>query len=184
MSLNGGKIYAPKQSGALYISKNVQLKSQINGGGQENSRRSGTENTASIVAFATMLHNVQAERKAESQRIIKLRDKLYATLSQNINLKFNGDSHKRLANNLNVTIPGVDGERLLMELDEVGIMLATSSACTASNSLPSHVLLALGNSKDEANASLRITLGQSTTLEEVDRATELIIQKVKQHLVN
>lgn len=185
MTLNGGKIYAAKQSGVLYINKNVQLQPQITGGGQESSRRSGTENIASICSFATMLHKVQSERKDEAHRIKQLRDRLFAKLSQNINgIELNGDADKRLANNLNVLIPGVEGERLVMELDEANIMLATGSACTASSDKPSHVLLAINRSEQQASSSLRITLGRPTTEAQIDYAAKVLSQTVARHLKN
>ncbi len=175
MTLNGGKIYAMKQSGCLYVRSGVPLKSLIHGGGQEDGLRSGTENVAALASFATMLQNVQAIRKTEAKRVAKLRDTLFATLSQNIKgVTLNGHKIKRLPNNLNIIIPGADGERLLMELDEAGLMVATGSACTASSDEPSHVLLACGFSSDQASSSLRITLGAPTTETEILRAAEII----------
>lgn len=175
MTLNGGKIYATKQSGCLYVRSGVLLKSLIHGGGQEDGLRSGTENVAALASFATMLQNVQAIRKTEAKRVAKLRDTLFATLSQNIKgVTLNGHKTKRLPNNLNITIPGADGERLLMELDETGLMVATGSACTASSDEPSHVLLACGFSSDQASSSLRITVGAPTTETEILRAAEIM----------
>jgi len=182
MTLNGGKIYAAKQSGCLYVRAGVELEALVRGGGQESSLRSGTENVASIMAFATMLQKVQAERKEESVRLKHLSDSMFATLSQNIlNLTLNGDSQKRLPNNLNFLIPGIDGERVLMELDEAGVMVATGSACTASNDKPSHVLLAIGLQEAEANASLRITLGRTSTEEQVSAAAHIISSIINAH---
>jgi len=182
MTLNGGKIYAMKQSGCLYVKTGVKLASLVVGGGQESNLRAGTENVPAIHSFATMLQNVQNKRKAESERLSKLRDILFTTLSQNIaDILLNGHKTKRLPNNLNITIPGVDGERLLMELDEAGLMVATGSACTASNDEPSHVLLACRLTKEDASASIRITLGGPTTEEEVQRASKVIIETVKKH---
>lgn len=182
MTLNGGKIYAAKQSGCLYVRAGVELEPLVRGGGQESSIRSGTENVASIIAFATMLQNVQAERKEESVRLKDLRDNLLATLSQNIpTVRLNGDNQKRLPNNINILIPGIDGERVLMELDEAGVMVATGSACTASNDKPSHVLLAIGLQEAEANASLRITLGRTSTEEQVSAAAHIISSIINAH---
>lgn len=175
MTLNGGKIYAPKQSGALYIRRGTEFDSQMTGGGQESGFRSGTENVASSIAFATMLQSVQRQRKTESDRLRQMRDGFFATLSQKIpDLSVNGHLKKRLPNNLNITFPGLDGERLLMELDESGLMVATGSACTASSDEPSYVLQAIGLSKEEASSSLRITLGRPTTEEEMKKAAEII----------
>lgn len=182
MTLNGGKIYAAKQSGCLYVKSDIKLEALIKGGGQESGLRNGTENMGAIAAFATMLQNVQQGRKEESRRLTGLRDQLFAKLSQNIpEMTLNGDKKKRLPNNLNITIPGVDGERLLMELDEACVMVATSSACTASNDQPSHVLRAIGLNNDDASASLRISLGRNTTKDEVEKAAEIIVETTLRH---
>lgn len=182
MTLNGGKIYAMKQSGCLYVKSTAQLERFTFGGGQENGIRSGTENVPAQVAFATMLQKVQADRKSESQRQKTLTNKLFAILSQKLpTITPNGDAKKRLPNNLNLLIPGADGERLVMELDETGVMVATGSACTASSDDPSHVLLALGLSNAEASASLRITLGRLTTEDEIVEAGRRIIEVIRRH---
>lgn len=183
MTLNGGKIYAQKQSGCLYVQANVGLESLMQGGGQERSLRSGTENVGSSIAFATMLQKNQTNRKAEIFRLQTLRDKIHAKLSQKLpNISLNGDSKKRLPNNLNFLVPGADGERLLMELDVAGVMVATGSACTASNDEPSHVLRAIGLTDKEASASLRISLGQPTTEAEVDQAVHVLVDTIKKHI--
>lgn len=182
MTLNGGKIYAMKQSGCLYISAGVKVKPFVLGGGQESGLRSGTENVPAQIAFATMLQNVQLERKQEARRLQTLSNKLFAKLSQNLkDLEINGETKKRLPNNLNIMLPGVDGERLLMELDEVGLMVATGSACTASNDDPSHVLLAIGRTPEEASASIRISLGRHTTEQQILEAADRIITAVRAH---
>lgn len=182
MTLNGGKIYAPKQSGALFVRSVAELQPLILGGGQEHSLRSGTENVGSQIAFATMLQKVQSTRKEEVYRLQQIRDKFFATVLQNNHtISLNGDAKKRLPNNLNILIPKVDGERLLMELDEAGLMVATGSACTASNDEPSHVLRAMGLSSAEASASLRITLGRPTTEEETQRAAEILLKIIENY---
>lgn len=183
MTLNGGKIYAMKQSGCLFVHKDVNLSSLVQGGGQERSLRSGTENIASLLAFATMLQNVQADRKVEQQRLQQMRDQLFATLSQNLpSIEMNGDTRHRLPNNLNIYIPGADGERLLMELDELGLQVATGSACTASNDKPSHVLLSLGRSQAEAAGSIRITMGRNTSEADVTKIAARLSKGVKMHM--
>lgn len=183
MTLNGGKIYATKQSGAIYAAAKVKLNPFITGGGQENTIRSGTENVPAIIAFATMLQNVQLNRKNEAARLEAIRDKMIATLSQNINgLTLNGDLKHRLPNNINISIPNADGERLLMELDEAGVMVATGSACTASNDEPSHVLLALGISPSQASSSIRITLGQPLTQVDAEEATKILTTTTNKHI--
>jgi len=182
MTVNGGKIYAPKQSGALYINKSVELLPLIEGGGQELNLRSGTENVASIIAFATMLQKVQNERKVESQRIKSLSNTLFARLSQNIPaIIMNGDVKRRLPNNINFCIPNTDGELLTMQLDHAGLMAATGSACAASNDEPSHVLMAMGLGTDRANSSLRITLGRQTTEDDVHAAAEILTEVLSKY---
>lgn len=179
MTLNGGKIYSFKQTGCLYVAKHVVLQPTIQGGGQESGIRSGTENVGGITAFATMLQKVQKKKQIESQRISILRDSLFANISQIITgISLNGDTLKRLPNNLNILIPGIDGERAVLELDELGILAATGSACTASSDEPSHVLLALGLTEDEASASLRFTLGMHTTEAEIAEAATKIARAV------
>lgn len=182
MTINGGKIYSLKQSGALYVRARTQIAPFISGGGQERNIRSGTENVAALISFATMLQKVQLDRHEESHRLQKIRNSLFAILSQNFpDISLNGDMKKRLPNNLNITIPGVDGERLIMELDEQGVMAATGSACTASNDEPSHVLLALGMSPADASASLRLTLGRPTTEQDGIMAAEIITKVLRAH---
>lgn len=180
MTLNGGKIYSYKQSGCLYLSKRVRISPLVLGGGQESGLRSGTENVAAIVTFATMLQKVQKKKQSESVRLTQLRNELFAMLLQKMpDISLNGDPDKRLPNNLNICVPGIDGERAVLELDELGVMAATGSACTASNDEPSHVLLALGLTNKQANASLRFTLGQQTTVNQITDAAEKIHQAVQ-----
>ena len=182
MTLNGGKIYSYKQSGCLYVRTGVELQPLVYGGGQERSIRSGTENVPSIMAFATMLQKVQKRRKSEITRLQQIHNIFIATISQKLTYTTNGSIKKRLPNNLNLTFPGSDGERLLMELDEAGIMVATGSACTASNDQPSHVLKAIGLSDNDAQASLRVTFGAPTTLEGTKTAAEVFCAVVSKHV--
>ena len=180
MTLNGGKIYGVKQSGCLYKHKSVTLKPLINGGGQEQGLRSGTENVTALLSFATMLQKVSADRKQQGDRQKLLINKLYATLSQKLpDIFLNGHPDKRLPNNLNICIPHLDGERLVLELDEAGVLAATGSACTASNDEPSHVLLAIGLSEEDASSSLRLTIGRDTTEEQVEKAANIIVDCVQ-----
>lgn len=181
MTLNGGKIYSYKQSGCLYVKTSVSLQSYMHGGGQERSIRSGTENPASIMAFATMLQKVQKRRKSEVLRLKQIQTKFIANLSQIPKLSINGSTTKRLPNNINITIAGCDGERLLMELDEAGVMVATGSACTASSDEPSHVLLAIGKTKAEASSSLRLTMGAHTTAKDMSEVFSRLVTVIKNH---
>lgn len=179
MTLNGGKIYGPKQSGILYVKSGVTLAAQVLGGGQERGLRSGTENVSSIVGFAAALTDAADMREAETKRVIELRNELIENL---INIRgdivVNGASEPRLANNVHITVPGIDNERLLMELDEKGIMVATGSACSASSDDPSHVLSAIGLSDEQARSSLRITLGRSTTAADIKKLTDTLSELV------
>jgi cysteine desulfurase len=180
LSINAGKIYGPKQCGALYIKTGVALKPLLLGGGQEWNLRSGTENIANIVAFAVACEKVRSDYQEEADRIIELREQLIERLSANIpTMKLNGPLKKRrLANNVHVTIPGIDNERLLMELDETGFMIASGSACNASSDEPSHVLKAIGLSDDDARSSIRITLGRYTTVKSIDELADTIIRNI------
>jgi cysteine desulfurase len=169
MTLNSGKIYGPKQFGALFIDKHVNLEPQILGGGQERGFRSGTENPANIVGFAEALDLVQSNRVTESKKMTDLQTYFIAGLTKNIpNLYVNGSLKKRLPNNVHITIPGQDNELILMKLDELGIHCASGSACNATNQEISTTLLALGMSEVNARSSLRFTMGKYTTKSDID----------------
>lgn len=168
MTLNGGKIYGPKQSGALFVSSKVTLQPQVFGGGQERGLRSGTENVAQDVGLAIALDQAQSMRQTETARLQELQREFMKLLGDNFpEVIINGSRTKRLPNNVHVTFPGQDNERLLMQLDEAGIMAAAGSACSASNEEPSHVLRALGIRDADAQASLRFTMGRHTRLEDI-----------------
>jgi cysteine desulfurase len=177
MTLNGGKIYGPKQSGILFKGSKLQLEPIIRGGGQEWGLRSGTENVANIVGFSTALELVQEKREVEAKRLMELRDYFIAELKHRTDVIINGSQKSRLPNNVHITIPGQDNERLLMALDEHGIMCATGSACSASKEEVSHVLHSMGISDADARSSLRFTLGQQTTKTDIDYIVETL-QKI------
>jgi cysteine desulfurase len=162
MTINGGKIYGPKQSGALYVRAGVKLAPQILGGGQEQGLRSGTENVAHAVGLSIALEQAQAARKEEARRLTDLQKLFYELVAQELpQARVNG-TRFGLPNNVHITIPGADNERLIMALDEAGIQAAAGSACSASSEEPSHVLRALGMTDAEAQASLRFTMGRGT----------------------
>ncbi len=164
MTLNAGKIYGPKQAGLLYVRAGITLRPLIHGGGQEQGLRSGTENTGACVGFTLALQEAQKQRPAETTRLGALQELFIQLLSTALpQAVVNGPIKRRVPNNVHITIPGQDNERLLMELDERGIMCATGSACSASNDEPSHVLKSIGLSDDAARSSLRFTLGRATT---------------------
>jgi cysteine desulfurase len=175
MTINGGKIYGPKQSGALYVKAGLKLKPLIDGGGQERGLRSGTENVASIIGLAKALDLVQTSRHQEAKRLQDLQQLFFKLVEEQITTaQINGSKKYRLPNNVHLTIPGQDNERLLIQLDEVGIMAAAGSACSASSEEPSHVLRALGLSDAEAQASLRLTMGHTTTEDKIRRCLQVL----------
>ncbi len=164
MTLNGGKIYGPKQSGALYVRAGTVLEPLILGGGQERGLRSGTENVAAAVGFAKALELAQAVRPKETARLQELSKLFVEGLTKAVpGVIFNHSVKYHLPNNLHATFPGQDNERLLIRLDEAGIMAAAGSACSADSGEPSHVLKAIGLKDADARASLRFTMGRGTT---------------------
>lgn len=170
MTVNGGKIYGPKQSGMLFVKTGIKLCPQILGGGQEQGVRSGTENVPGIIGLAAALNLVQRCRNQEVTRLKTLQKLFFELLAINLpNTIINGSRTKRLPNNIHITLPGYDNERLIMQLDEAGIQCAVGSACSASSEEPSHVLKAIGLSDKEARASLRFTMGQFTTEADIHR---------------
>ena len=174
LTINGGKIYGPKQSGALYIRAGVQLQPLILGGGQESNLRSGTENVAGAAGLATALSLAQKKRSDEAKRMAKLRQQFIAGLEKNIPVAIvNGSAKHSAPHIVSVTFPGVDNERLMMELDERGIQVANGSACSASSDEPSHVLSAIGLSDKTAHSTLRFSFGRATS--EADIAQTLRI---------
>lgn len=169
MTLNGGKLYGPKGSGILYVRGGIVLEPLVDGGGQERGLRSGTENVASCVGFATALSQAQDRRLEEAARLKGLRMQFMQKLNEQLpQARLNGSLKHRLPSNVHITIPGTDNERLLYGLDEAGIMAAAGSACSAGSDTPSHVLQAMGVSDEEARASLRFTMGRHTTEEAID----------------
>lgn len=164
LTINGGKLYGFKQTGALYVRASLNLQPLILGGGQEAGLRSGTENVAGAVGLAVALSLAQQKKTEEAKRLTTLRDLFIDQVLEKIpDTRLNGPKTRRSPNNAHFTFAGCDNERLLMELDEVGIECATGSACNASSELPSHVLAAMGMNEAEAPSSIRFTLGRSTT---------------------
>lgn len=169
MTLNGSKIYGPKQSGTLFARSSVRLEPIIFGGGQERSLRSGTENVPGIIGFAAALDLAQDNKKSESDRLAHLQEYFITSLTNNFqSAKINGSRTKRVVNNVHVTFPGIDNEWLLISLDEKGIMAAAGSACSASNELPSSVLKAIGLTNLEARSSIRFSFGRYLTKSDLE----------------
>ena len=175
LSASAHKFHGPKGTGFLYARKGVPLLPLINGGAQEKGKRAGTENLPGIVGMAAALKETAAERNAEAVRLTVLRDRLIAGLSEIPHSALNGDAEKRLPGNVSFCFEGIEGESLLLLLDEKGISASSGSACTSGSLDPSHVLLAIGRVHDVAHGSLRLTLGRENTQEDV----EYIISAVK-----
>lgn len=188
MTINGSKIYGPKQTGFLYIRQGTKINPLIYGGGQERGLRSGTENVPGMVGLSVALELAQKNRNKENKRLIVLRDKLIDSLLLKIpEATLNGPDERgknyeanmlRLPNNVNISIPGVEGEALLLYLDSEGICVSTGSACNSSNFNPSHVLMAIGKTLLEARGTIRITLGKKTNKKDLDFAFKTILQKI------
>jgi len=177
MTLNGSKIYGPKQSGALHVKAGVELLPLISGGGQEHALRSGTENVAGAVGLSEALNRAQTMRRDEAARLQTLQKLFISWLQEAISAAvINGSLKYRLPNNVHVTFPGQDNERLIIQLDEAGILAAAGSACTADSGEPSHVLKALGVSDTDARASLRFTMGRGTTEAAVKRSVRTLAE--------
>jgi cysteine desulfurase len=184
LTLNGSKIYGPKGAGALYVRTGTVLEPLIYGGGQERGRRSGTENVAGAVGLAKALELAAAARAAESRRLTSLRDGLIAALLKAVpGATLNGDPRRRLPGNINLTVPGAEGEAMVLYLDNAGIQASTGSACSTGSLEPSHVLTAIGRSPDEAQSSLRLTLGRGTTAAHTARVAKVlpsIVQRLRE----
>jgi cysteine desulfurase len=181
MSINSGKIYGPKQVGCLFVKAGIKISPLIEGGGQENGLRSGSENVAGLAGFSYAIEQAVKNRKSESLRLIQLRDYFIKQINQFAEKSFvNGaKGNKRLANNISLTIPGIDNEYFLMQLDELGFMVATGSACSASSEEPSHVLQSIGLSKEEIFSTVRITFGRFTAKESIDNLLGAIKNTLK-----
>ena len=175
LSASAHKFHGPKGTGFLYARKGVPLLPLINGGAQEKGKRAGTENLPGIVGMAAALKETVAERDTEAARLTALRDRLIAGLEEIPHSALNGDAEKRLPGNVSFCFEGIEGESLLLLLDEKGISASSGSACTSGSLDPSHVLLAIGRVHDVAHGSLRLTLGRENTPEDV----EYIISAVK-----
>ena len=168
LSLSGHKIHAPKGIGALYIRKGIRFKNLIDGGAQERGRRAGTENTASIVGLGVAIENAVKNIDERAQRLTAMRNRLIDGALKIERSRLNGDREKRLPGNINMCFEGVEGESLLLWMDLKGICCSSGSACTSGSLDPSHVLLAIGLPHEIAHGSLRLSLGDYNTEEDVD----------------
>lgn len=175
LSLSGHKIHAPKGVGALYVRKGIRLSNFIFGGAQERNKRGGTENLASIVALGVAMEEAAAGIEERAQKVAKLRDRLIENILKTIpKTRLNGGLSPRLAGNMNISFEAVEGEALLLRLDMVGVCGSSGSACTSGALDPSHVLMAIGLPHEIAHGSLRLTLNEYTTTEDVDYILEVL----------
>ncbi len=177
LSMSGHKFHGPKGVGVLYERKGIRLPSYIIGGEQEKGRRAGTENVAGIVGLGEALEIAVKNMPETTERMLKLRDKLINGIESTIpEVKLNGHRTKRLPNNVNFSIKYIEGESILLMLDMAGIAASSGSACTSGSLDPSHVLLALGLTHEVAHGSVRLTLGDDTTEEDIDYVLETLPQ--------
>ncbi|MDH6084315.1 cysteine desulfurase family protein [Umezakia ovalisporum] len=181
MSLTAHKVYGPKGIGALYVRRRnprVQLAAQHHGGGHERGMRSGTLYTPQIVGFAKAVEIALATQDTENQRLTELRQRLWKQLSGLSGVYLNGHPTQRLAGNLNISVPGVDGAALLLGLQPV-MAISSGSACSSKSTAPSHVLRALGRSEKLAYASVRFGIGRFNTAEQIDTVAQQVISTVE-----
>ncbi|MCF7886087.1 MAG: cysteine desulfurase [Candidatus Marinimicrobia bacterium] len=183
LSMSAHKIYGPKGIGALYIKNGAPFCPFIRGGHQEKGRRAGTENTMGIIGFGEAIRLRKEEMLSEEKRLKKLRQKLKTGLENNIKkIKFIGDQEDTLPNTLNVAFYGVEGESILLYLDNAGIAVSTGSACSSGSTKPSHVISATGLEQEYIHGSIRISMGRNTTEEDIDYTIETftkVIQKLR-----
>ena len=183
LSLSGHKIYAPKGIGALYISKGLRVSRINHGGSHERGLRSGTENVPSIVGLGKAAELAGQRMAEDGAREMKMRDHLFDEILAKIpDTHINGHRTKRLPNNVNIRFAHIEGEAILLNLDYYGIAVTTGSACSSASLDPSHVMLAIGLTAEEAHGSMRLTLGHQTTDEEVERVLEVlpgVIEKLR-----
>ena len=168
LSASAHKFHGPKGTGFLYARKGIVLTNIIEGGAQERGKRAGTENVPGIMAMAAALKDAAENMEKTSPRVRKMRDRLIAGLKTIPHSAINGDEERRLSSNVNFCFEGIEGESLLLLLDQKGISASSGSACTSGSLDPSHVLLAIGRVHDVAHGSLRLSLGEDVTEEEVD----------------
>ena len=168
LSLSAHKFHGPKGIGVLYAKKGIMLDNVINGGAQERGKRAGTENIPAIMGMTAALEEAVANLEQNTAKIIKLRDRLIEGLDKLPYGELNGDRNNRLPSNVNFCFEGIEGESLLLLLDDKGICASSGSACTSGSLDPSHVLLAIGRPHEVAHGSLRLSLGEETTEEDID----------------
>ena len=174
LSMSGHKFHAPKGVGVLYARKGMPLFNIIEGGAQERGKRAGTENIPGIVALAAALKESVDNMEANTAKIIPMRDKLFAELSKIPHSKINGSLEHHVPGTVNMCFEGIEGESLLLLLDSKGVCASSGSACTSGSLDPSHVLLAIGLPHEVAHGSLRLSIGEYNTMEEIDHIIEVV----------
>ena len=174
LSLSGHKFHSPKGVGALYVRRNIPLFNLIEGGSQERGKRGGTENVAGIIGMAAALKESCDNMEANSAKICAMRDKLFAELGKIPHSKINGSLEHHVPGTVNMCFEGIEGESLLLMLDANGICASSGSACTSGSLDPSHVLLSLGLPHEVAHGSLRLSIGEYNTMEEIDHLIEVV----------
>lgn len=180
LSLSGHKFHAPKGVGVLYMKNSVHIERLIRGGAQERTQRAGTENLASIVGLGKAIELATADIDAHNAKLIEMRDHMISEILTRIpETRLNGDAKRRLPGNVNVSVRYIEGESLLLSLDLKGIAASSGSACTSGALDPSHVLLAIGLPHEVAHGSLRLTMNEENTMEEVDTVVEALVEIVK-----
>ena len=179
LSASAHKFHGPKGVGFLYAKKGIRLSNLIEGGAQERGKRAGTENVPGIAAMAEALKEAVADMEENSARTAKVRDHLIQGLRRIPHSALNGDESHRLPGNVNFCFEGIEGESLLLLLDDKGICASSGSACTSGSLDPSHVLLAIGRVHDVAHGSLRLSIGEDTTQEEADYIIQSVTQVVE-----
>jgi len=176
LSASSHKLYGPKGTGLLYVGQDVNIESISHGGGHEHNLRSGTENIPGIVGFAKASELACKDMEKENNRQKILRNKTIKKLLEIEGTKLNGHATRRLANNINVSFKNIEGEALLIRLDEKGIAASTGSACSTKSLEPSHVLSAIGLKHEQAHGSLRLTLGKENTEKDMDYVIDELIK--------
>ena len=179
LSLSGHKFHAPKGVGVLYCRKNIPLFSSIEGGAQERGKRAGTENVAGIVALAAALKESCDHMEENAEKMIAMRDRLFAELGKIPHSKINGSLEHHVPGTVNMCFEGIEGESLLLLLDKHGICASSGSACTSGSLDPSHVLLSLGIPHELAHGSLRLSIGEYNTMEEMEYIIETVPKAVQ-----
>ena len=178
LSMSAHKFRGPKGVGALYVRKGIPLTTLIEGGAQERGKRAGTENIPAIMGMAAALDEACGNIDQNAEKLSRLRDKLIRGLSEIPHSVLNGDAKQRLAGNVNFCFEGIEGESLLLLLDDKGICASSGSACTSGSLDPSHVLLAIGRVHDIAHGSLRLSLSEENTEQEIDYTVEAVKEVV------